>query len=64
MASILEDAGAKKGTFLICTDSSNTLWPALKTTAAAHGWEFLGDAEADHKISLGPKAFVVLEKMR
>lgn len=62
-ASIL-DGGAKKGTFLICTDSSNTLWPALKKTANTHGWEFLGDAEAHHKISLGPKAYVVLEKMR
>ena len=62
--SILSDRGAKEGTFLICTDSGHRLWPALKKTAALHGWEFFGDAENDHKISLGPKSFVILEKMR
>jgi len=73
---------ARVGTFLICTDSNNFVWPALKATAARHGWYFIGDLEkgrevteanggggdgvgraASSTISLGPKSFVLLERV-
>lgn len=65
VASVL--AGAAEGSFLVCTDSGNMLWPVLKKTAALHGWECWSDkdnSEVDHKMMLfGPKAFVILERV-
>ena len=63
VGSILE--GAVVGSFLICTDSRNTLWSALKKTAITYGWKYWSDderVEAGRKIAFGPKAFVVLER--
>ena len=53
---------AKLGAIMVCTDSVNFLWPALKATATRHGWAYLGNAEKTHKIVLGPKSFVILER--
>jgi hypothetical protein len=55
---------AKIGTFMICTDSNNFVWPVLKASAEACGWIFLGDAEKAGKVTLGPKSFVILERIR
>lgn len=64
IASVLKDA--RVGAFLVCTDSGNRLWPALKATAHKCGWEFWSDEEnvqIGHKIMFGPKAFVILERV-
>jgi len=54
-------------TMIVC-DSSNTLFPALKNTAKRYGWEFWGDDERrgeGQKIgNLGPRSFVLLEKVK
>jgi hypothetical protein len=64
VASVLE--GARRGAMLVCTDSGNTLWPALKKTATLHGWKYWSDsenAELGRKIVFGPKAFVIMERV-
>lgn len=64
VASVLQ--GAAVGASLVCTDSGNTLWPALKKTARLHGWEYWSDEEnvqIGHKIMFGPKTFVILERV-
>ena len=55
---------ANVGTFMVCTDSNNFVWPLLKASAEACGWIFVGDTEKDGKITLGPKSFVILERIR
>ena len=54
---------AKLVTFMMCTDSNNFVWSALKASAETCGWIFLGDAEKDGKIAFGPKSFVILERV-
>jgi hypothetical protein len=53
-------------TMIVC-DSSNALFPALKNTAKRYGWKYWGDDEQrgeGQKIgNLGPKSFVLLEKV-
>jgi hypothetical protein len=64
VATVLQ--GACIGAFVVCTDSGNKLWPALKKTAFFYGWHFWSDtenAENGHKIMFGPKAFVILERV-
>ena len=57
---------ASLGTVVICTDASNTLFPALKCTAAKLGWSYFGDEEQRESnkalTSMGPKSFVMLER--
>ena len=57
---------APKGTTMIVTDSSNTLFPPLKSTANEYGWVYLGDEEMrkdGRKLSfLGPKSYVMLHR--
>ena len=64
MKDILEQAPV--GTIMICTDSANFLFPALKRTATKLGWTYLGDEERREKretiAHLGPKSYVILEK--
>ena len=56
------------GTIMIVTDSANTLFPPLKTTAQSCGWKYLGDDEkrgSGTKLAyLGPKSFVMLERIK
>mmetsp|Transcript_681 Transcript_681/g.936 ORF Transcript_681/g.936 Transcript_681/m.936 type:complete len:434 (-) Transcript_681:79-1380(-) len=54
---------AKKGALMLCTDSTNTLWPALEKTAALYGWRYNSSGSEEHKIAFGPKSFVVLERL-
>ena len=55
------------GCIMIVCDSSNALFPALKNTAKRYGWKYWGDDEQrgeGQKIgNLGPKSFVLLEKV-
>ena len=55
------------GCIMIVCDSSNALFPALKNTATRYGWKYWGDDEQrgeGQKIgNLGPKSFVLLEKV-
>ena len=58
---------APKGTTMIVTDSSNTLFPPLKYTANDYGWVYLGDEEMrkdGRKLAfLGPKSYVMLYRI-
>lgn len=60
-------ARAKVASFMICSDSANTLFPALKSTAREYGWSVFGEEEqrdGDDRIAyLGPKSFVMLERI-
>lgn len=60
IADILDRAAI--GTLVICTDSSNTLWPVLKETATECGWIFYSDTERGSRIFLGPASFVILQR--
>jgi len=55
---------AKVGTLMLVTDSNNLLWPTLKATAKVYGWRYFGALERDSRISMGPKEFVVLQRVR
>jgi len=65
MKDVLERAPL--GTIMICTDSSNAMFPPLKNTARAYGWAYLGDeekrAKGDKMAFLGPKSYVILERL-
>ena len=58
---------AQIGTMLICCDSANTLYPAMRAKALHSGWTVLGDEELrDQKkrlAYLGPKAFLIFERV-
>lgn len=54
---------AKIGAIMLCTDSTNTLWPSLEATAASYGWRYSSSELDVHKIAFGPKSFVVLERL-
>jgi hypothetical protein len=59
-------AVAPVGTLVFCTDSANTLWPALRRTASERGWSCVGVEEqraGTGRIALGPKSFVMLERI-
>ena len=59
---------AQVGAMLICCDSANTLYPAMRAMALHLGWIVLGDKELrDQKkrlAYLGPKAFLIFERVR
>jgi len=55
---------ARVGAFILCTDSNNFVWPILKKTATVFGWNFVGDFEKEESIALGPKSFVILERVK
>mmetsp|Transcript_50239 Transcript_50239/g.151234 ORF Transcript_50239/g.151234 Transcript_50239/m.151234 type:complete len:333 (-) Transcript_50239:208-1206(-) len=54
---------AKVGAFMLCTDSGNVLWPAVKNAAVECGWGYMGSSEMKQRIKLGPSSFVMLERL-
>jgi len=59
---------AQIGTMLICCDSANTMYPAMRAKALHSGWIVLGDKELREQMKrlayLGPKAFLIFERVR
>lgn len=62
-------AVAPVGTIMIVTDSSNTLFGCLRDAARENGWEYLCAEEqlmeeGKRRAYLGPKSFLVLERIK
>ena len=54
---------AKIGSFVICTDSINTLWSVLRATGILWGWNIFSDVDSEN-IMFGPKSFLMMHRVQ
>ena len=55
---------AAVGAFMVCTDAGNIMWPCIEKAGAKNGWRVqIGGGFLPWKVKMGPKSFVVLERV-
>jgi hypothetical protein len=54
---------AKAGSFVVCTDAGNRMWPCIQRAGAGLGWNSkIGGGFEPWKVKMGARSFMVMER--